>query len=102
MGETYAVPRLGIPSMCLNDGPAGLRLVKNVTGFPTGINTASTFSRRLMRARGEAMAEEFRGKGVKYVSMRSSHYMLTFLRVVYCWVLPWISYVLRAYSIPLI
>ena len=70
MGETYAVPRLGIPSICLNDGPAGLRLVKNVTGFPSGINTASTFSRRLMRARGEAMAEEFRGKGVKYISMR--------------------------------
>ncbi|KAF8349160.1 glycoside hydrolase family 3 protein [Amanita rubescens] len=64
VGETYAVPRLGIPSICLNDGPAGLRLVKNVTGFPSGINTASTFSRRLMRARGEAMAEEFRGKGV--------------------------------------
>lgn len=58
MGETYAVPRLGIPSICLNDGPAGLRLVENVTGFPTGINTASTFSRRLMRARGQAMAEE--------------------------------------------
>ncbi len=70
MGETYAVPRLGIPSICLNDGPAGLRLVKNVTGFPSGINSASTFSRRLMRARGEAMAEEFRGKGVKYVSIR--------------------------------
>ncbi|KAM6490503.1 glycoside hydrolase family 3 protein [Amanita muscaria] len=63
VGETFAVPRLGIPSFCLSDGPAGLRLVKNVTGFPSGINTASTFSRRLMRARGEAMAEEFRGKG---------------------------------------
>lgn len=69
MGETYAVPRLGIPSFCLNDGPAGLRLVKNVTGFPTGINTASTFSRRLMYARGQAMAEEFRGKGVQCVAL---------------------------------
>ncbi|KAK2460318.1 hypothetical protein APHAL10511_007707 [Amanita phalloides] len=64
VGETYAVPRLGIPSLCLNDGPAGVRLVKNVTGFPSGINTAATFSRRLMRARGQAMAEEFRGKGI--------------------------------------
>ena len=70
MGETYAVPRLGIPSICFNDGPAGLRLVENVTGFPTGINSASTFSRRLMRARGQAMAEEFRGKGVQCVLLR--------------------------------
>ncbi|PFH53038.1 glycoside hydrolase family 3 protein [Amanita thiersii Skay4041] len=62
--ETHAVPRLGIPSLCFNDGPAGVRLVKNVTGFPAGINAASTFSRRLMRARGQAMAEEFRGKGI--------------------------------------
>ncbi|KAK7436898.1 hypothetical protein VKT23_018918 [Stygiomarasmius scandens] len=53
-----------IPPLCFQDGPAGLRLVKNVTGFPTGINAASTFSRRLMRARGQALAEEFRGKGV--------------------------------------
>ncbi|KIY66723.1 glycoside hydrolase family 3 protein [Cylindrobasidium torrendii FP15055 ss-10] len=55
---------LTIPPICLQDGPAGIRLVNNVTGFPTGINTASTFSRRLMRARGAALAEEFKGKGV--------------------------------------
>jgi len=65
VGDTTAVSRLGIPSICLQDGPAGLRLVKNVTGFPSGINTASTFSRRLMRARGAAIGEEFRGKGVQ-------------------------------------
>ncbi|KAF9453634.1 glycoside hydrolase family 3 protein [Macrolepiota fuliginosa MF-IS2] len=64
VGDTTPVPRLGIPSFCMNDGPAGIRLTKNVTGFPTGINAASTFSRRLIRARGQAMAEEFRGKGI--------------------------------------
>ncbi|KAF9484950.1 glycoside hydrolase family 3 protein [Pholiota conissans] len=63
VGDTTAVARLGVPSICFQDGPAGMRLVKNVTGFPTGINTASTFSRRLMRARGAAVGEEFRGKG---------------------------------------
>lgn len=65
VGDTVAVPRLGIPSLCFQDGPAGIRLSKNVTGFPTGINVASTFSRRLMRARGVAIGEEFRGKGVQ-------------------------------------
>ncbi|KAJ1308797.1 hypothetical protein OPQ81_004487 [Rhizoctonia solani] len=64
IGNTHAVERLGIPSICMNDGPAGIRAVKNVTGFPTGINAASTFSRRLMRARGKAIGEEFRGKGI--------------------------------------
>ncbi|CAE6450240.1 unnamed protein product [Rhizoctonia solani] len=64
IGDTHAVERLGIPSFCMNDGPAGIRAVKSVTGFPTGINAASTFSRRLMRARGKAIGEEFRGKGI--------------------------------------
>ncbi|KAG9091802.1 hypothetical protein FRC06_000379 [Ceratobasidium sp. 370] len=79
IGNTHAVDRLGIPAFCMNDGPAGIRAVKNVTGFPTGINTASTFvahlpicpptfSRRLMRARGQAIGEEFRGKGIQYVT----------------------------------
>ncbi|KAF8188327.1 glycoside hydrolase family 3 protein [Pholiota molesta] len=52
VGDTTAVTRLGVPSICFQDGPAGVRLVKNVTGFPTGINTAST-----------GLGEEFRGKG---------------------------------------
>lgn len=34
------------------------------SAFPAGINVAATFSRRLMRLRGEALGAEFRGKGV--------------------------------------
>ncbi|KAG6873646.1 hypothetical protein C0995_013153 [Termitomyces sp. Mi166 len=63
-GDTTAVPRLGVPSICFNDGPAGVRLSKGVTGLPPGINAASTFSRRLMLARGKALGEEFWGKGI--------------------------------------
>lgn len=63
-GSTTPVARLGIPSFCLNDGPAGIRQTKFTTGFPTGINAAATFSRRLMTARGVALGEEFRGKGI--------------------------------------
>ncbi|PFH45154.1 glycoside hydrolase family 3 protein, partial [Amanita thiersii Skay4041] len=36
--NTHSVPRLGIPSLCFNDGPAGVCLVENFTGFPAGIN----------------------------------------------------------------
>ncbi|KAJ7183523.1 glycoside hydrolase family 3 protein [Mycena filopes] len=64
VGNVNPVARLGIPGFCLNDGPAGVRPTKGVSGFPPGIAAASTFSRRLMRARGVALAEEFRGKGI--------------------------------------
>lgn len=33
-----------------------------VTVFPTGVNTAATFNRALMRLRGIAMGKEHRGK----------------------------------------
>ncbi|KAJ7740439.1 glycoside hydrolase family 3 protein [Mycena maculata] len=64
VGNVSPVARLNIPGICLNDGPAGLRPVKETTGFPPGIAVAATFSRRLMQARGVALGEEFRGKGV--------------------------------------
>ncbi|KAL4261768.1 glycosyl hydrolase 3 family protein [Pleurotus pulmonarius] len=63
-GDTHPVPRLGIPALCFKDGPAGVQPSKNVTGFPAGINAASTFSRTLMRKRGEAIGRELKGKGV--------------------------------------
>jgi beta-glucosidase len=54
-----------IPPLCLNDGPAGIRLGgTNVTGFPPAINVAATFNRSMMYARGVAIGEEFRGKGI--------------------------------------
>ncbi|KAJ6467043.1 glycoside hydrolase superfamily [Mycena vulgaris] len=58
---------LWIPGLGLNDGPAGVRPNKGVTGFPPGIAAAVTFNRRLMRARGVVLAEEFRGKGINRV-----------------------------------
>ncbi|KAJ6599389.1 glycoside hydrolase superfamily, partial [Mycena sp. CBHHK59/15] len=64
VGNTAAIARLGLPALCFNDGPAGIRLTKNVMGFPASINAAATFMRRLMQARGAAMAEEFRRKGI--------------------------------------
>ncbi|KAJ7681303.1 glycoside hydrolase, partial [Mycena rosella] len=67
VGNTTPVSRIGLPAICFQDGPAGVRLVKNVTGFPAGISAAATFSRRLMQAHGVARAEEFRAKGVHVV-----------------------------------
>ncbi|KAL1910913.1 beta-glucosidase [Sporothrix stenoceras] len=59
IGNTGSVPRLGFRSLCLQDGTVAVRYM-----FPAGINMAATFSRSLMRRRGEAMGAEFRGKGI--------------------------------------
>lgn len=63
VGNIHGVPRLGIPDICFQDGPAGVRAVDLVSGFPAGINAAATFNRDLMRKRGQAIGEEFRAKG---------------------------------------
>ncbi|KAG5731649.1 putative beta-glucosidase L [Termitomyces sp. T112] len=54
----------GWPGLCLEDSPLGVRFGDFVTSFPTGINTAATFNRRLIRARGYAMGQEHKSKGV--------------------------------------
>ncbi|ESK86004.1 glycoside hydrolase family 3 protein [Moniliophthora roreri MCA 2997] len=54
----------GWPGLCLQDSPLGVRLADFVTSFSTGLNTAATFNRTLIRQRGLFMGLEHRGKGV--------------------------------------
>ncbi|KAI8627478.1 glycoside hydrolase family 3 protein [Xylariaceae sp. FL1651] len=63
-GNTGAVPRLGFRHLCLQDGPVGIRYTDLNSAFPAGINAAATWSRSLMRRRGEALGAEFRDKGI--------------------------------------
>ncbi|KAI0640926.1 glycoside hydrolase superfamily [Trametes meyenii] len=51
------------PGLCLEDSPLGVRDTDFVTAFPAGITAASTWQRALIRARGLAMGQEFKGKG---------------------------------------
>ena len=51
------------PGLCLEDSPLGVRDTDFVTAFPAGITTATTWNRTLIRARGQAMGAEFKGKG---------------------------------------
>ncbi|KAH0833832.1 family 3 glycoside hydrolase [Lanmaoa asiatica] len=51
------------PGLCLEDSPLGVRYAADVTSFPAGITTASTWNRALMRTRGLYMGQEFKGKG---------------------------------------
>ncbi|KAJ3820829.1 beta-D-xylosidase/beta-D-glucosidase [Lentinula raphanica] len=64
VGETGAVPRLGIPQMCLQDGPIGPRAVYGSSQFPAGVTVAATWDRELMYARARAMGQEFHDQGV--------------------------------------
>ncbi|KAI0669069.1 glycoside hydrolase superfamily [Trametes maxima] len=52
------------PGLCLEDSPLGVRDTDFVSAFPAGITAASTWQRSLIRARGLAMGQEFKGKGV--------------------------------------
>ena len=52
------------PGLCLEDGPLGVRSTDFVTAFPAGVNAAATWNRTLIHARGKAIGQEFKGKGV--------------------------------------
>ncbi|KAG8960640.1 hypothetical protein FRC03_006312 [Tulasnella sp. 419] len=64
IGNTAAVPSINFPGYCLQDAPLGVRIAKGVSVFPAGINAAATWDRDLIRQRGTAIGEEFKGKGV--------------------------------------
>ncbi|KAF2703917.1 glycoside hydrolase family 3 protein [Pleomassaria siparia CBS 279.74] len=64
VGNSGSAPRAGFPQLCLQDGPLGVRNSDHNTAFPAGITVGATFDKDLMHARGVAIGEEFRGKGV--------------------------------------
>ena len=72
---TNPIPRLGIPSLCMSDGPHGLRKQvgsadngisqsEPATAFPTAAATASGWNPENLRCMGEAIGKECRHYGV--------------------------------------
>ncbi|KAB5566115.1 beta-glucosidase 1 [Coniochaeta sp. 2T2.1] len=64
VGNTGAVPRLQLPSLCFADGPAGIRGQEFVSALPAGIHLGATFDKELMYAYGRALGAEYHAKGI--------------------------------------
>ncbi|RAO66373.1 uncharacterized protein BHQ10_002385 [Talaromyces amestolkiae] len=64
VGQTGSALRFGIPRICLQDGPLGIRNTDNNTAFPAGVTAGATWDKDLIYARGVAIGEEARGKGI--------------------------------------
>ncbi|CAI7659522.1 unnamed protein product [Penicillium palitans] len=67
VGNTGPAELVKFPSLCLQDGPLGLRFAQNITAFPAGITTGATWNRELMQMRGFALGKEARLKGVNII-----------------------------------
>jgi len=73
-GRTHAIPRLGIPSITLSDGPAGVRIdpIRNgdtsktyyATGFPIGTLLAASWDTSVANRVGLGIGKEAREYGV--------------------------------------
>ena len=70
-GNTIAIPRLGIPCIVVNDGPAGLRMMVGLggrkyecTAFPVGTLLASSWDRDLIFKTGQAYGNDVLEYGV--------------------------------------
>lgn len=67
VGNTGPAELVEFPSLCLQDGPLGVRFADNITAFPAGITTGATWNRELMRSRGLALGQEAKDKGVSAI-----------------------------------
>ncbi|KAF2751276.1 glycoside hydrolase family 3 protein [Sporormia fimetaria CBS 119925] len=64
VGNTKAAGSIGYPSLCLQDGPLGVRYIQGATAFAAGVHAASTWDIDLIRERGSFMGAEAKTLGI--------------------------------------
>lgn len=64
VGNTAPAVNVGFPSLCLQDGPLGLRFADHATAWPAGLTVGATWNRELAFKRGAGHGEEARKKGI--------------------------------------
>jgi len=68
VGSIDPIERKDFAGLCLQDGPAGVRLVKGTsTSWQASINNAATFDSELLYEVGLAQGKEFYAKGINHV-----------------------------------
>ncbi|KAF1939632.1 beta-glucosidase 2 precursor [Clathrospora elynae] len=65
VGNIVAIPRLGFPGLCLQDGPLAIRVADYASVFSSGVSVGATWDKAVMYERGQAMGEEFKAKGAQ-------------------------------------
>ncbi|KAF4620126.1 hypothetical protein G7Y89_g14696 [Cudoniella acicularis] len=66
-GNTGTASSINFRSLCLQDGPLGVRSATGITAFPPGIQAASTWDRSLMRERGRGIGGQTKALGVNVI-----------------------------------
>jgi beta-glucosidase len=67
VGNTGTASSIGFRSLCLQDGPLGVRAASSATAFPPGIQVASTWDRTLMRDRGNGIGQQTKALGINVI-----------------------------------
>ncbi|KAL7928154.1 family 3 glycoside hydrolase [Trichoderma chlorosporum] len=64
VGNTSPVSKIGYPSLCLQDGPLGVRYSSGNTAFTPAVQAASTWDLSLINQRGQFIGQEVRDTGI--------------------------------------
>jgi beta-glucosidase len=64
---TQAIPRLGIPPLCMSDGPLGVHDYGPTTAYPAPIALAASWDVDLAKRVGESMGKDARARGVHFI-----------------------------------
>ena len=64
---TRPIPRLGIPSLKMSDGPIGVHDYGLTTAYPAGIALAASWDMELAQQFGTSMGKDARARGVHFI-----------------------------------